>query len=571
MALLVGVAALTLALAMAGAAFHQLNLTNRQGNRVGAINAAEAVVNLAIAELLQPGGQDFGKDRHPVVNWTAHDGHSSGRLSFDPLVEPEAWSTNNLGVDVPVAGCPGTGEVPPGSLQLLGVGRQGGVRVALHVLLHVPPFPYAVASSGRFTSEGGLLVAQLPRDSDPALLGQVPLDLARLDPGNLASSLSQPDSISLQQGDEVLGDVESSGGIALNGARVWGEQRQHTDVTRLPLLDVESYLGQVPEAIATTLVEGSNQPSTLEGFYQAGTHAQPVRLTFPQGLELKNAVLAIHGDVTVQGQGLRGRGALFCTGRLTVEGGAQLAADNQVAVLAGGDVTLSGAGADHGFQGLIYTGGRLEASRMSLTGCLLANGGSQPERGSVKLDRAQVAATPVEDFQAGWLAVLHAWHFDLETQQLAQEPPAGGRVTLSQQGEVQPDGSLHVEWKVAVHTPGSSLSIPPALLRTDSYAADGSFQGSEQHVDFENDPAAITRAFGLQLDPDWDLPTQFLLGLAYAGVGMVANDLAGIMQQQPHLTQPEVEKTVLLGRLDLDFNRLLRLEDKLRVLLWQVL
>jgi hypothetical protein len=95
-------------------------------------------------------------------------------------------------------------------------------------------------------------------------------------------------------------------------------------------------------------------------------------------LSLNGGVLYIQGDLTVTGE-VTGKGAIFTTGNATINGSANLTSDDSMALVSGGNITLTGLPSNMGtpsFQGLLYTQGNLTASNIALVGNYVANGGN---------------------------------------------------------------------------------------------------------------------------------------------------------------------------------------------------
>jgi hypothetical protein len=65
---------------------------------------------------------------------------------------------------------------------------------------------------------------------------------------------------------------------------------------------------------------------------------------------------------------------VVATGKVTVKGASQLEGGNGVALLAGGNVSLTGAPEGSYLQGLVYTNGSLSADHVSVVGPTLAEG-----------------------------------------------------------------------------------------------------------------------------------------------------------------------------------------------------
>ena len=83
---------------------------------------------------------------------------------------------------------------------------------------------------------------------------------------------------------------------------------------------------------------------------------------------------------------MKGKGAIFATGNVTVHGISTYGANDQEAIVAKGDIAIEGSGRDRSiFQGGVYTQGNFRAKDVTLVGSLVANkteensGGSQME------------------------------------------------------------------------------------------------------------------------------------------------------------------------------------------------
>lgn len=551
MAVLVGTAGLVLALTIGALAFSQLNLTQLKGSRNDVRNAAEAVLQLALAEVCEH--EDYGLNKESL-SWTSPDGLTRGTLTFDK--DQPDYSSNRLKTDVPTEGS--RGVVPANSLQLIGKARRGGLESRVIVLVHVPPYPFAVSSSGEFHSGGSMLVGELPEHENPAFLAVSPPDLTRLKPGNLASRANTAQSIKLKASDVVLGDVAAAGQIEEEpGAQVRGEKREHDDISPLPDLDIDSF--SPPPAITQTLNAGSiaaRPDSLLLDSFHKSTGA----LTIPNGLELKSGVLYVDGDLTVNG-GIKGKGAIFCKGKVVLSGGAELNADNQVALLAKNGVTMTGTGVGNTnfFQGLVYTEGDVTADKLSVTGAVVANGGK------VDLSRSAAISQPSQNFRRGWLAEK-TWRWDIGAKQLIDHD-VPEMVELAARGVPTPTGELEVKWYLHAHINAYHRS---GLVRTDRYSATGQLLGRTDHVNFADEEQLtlqLADVLGFKFDAKED--GAFALALIVLGIAKSAMPLAALADQEPALTPQEVRTAIVRGSIDLDLNTFLGLEDKMRVLLWK--
>jgi len=371
--LLVAAIAMVLGFSMAGLGFFHTTSSVAQANSLRARNLAESAVSRAIERILD--APTFGTASHadyarPVV--VEGDGEDRGVLAFDPAVasrESIPQSLNRLGEEDGVDGW--QRPVPPDSIYLVGVGRSGGVERKLEVLLYVPPFPYVVCSSGSVAAEGGLRVAAV---DDPRLLlgGFDALPREEILPGHLSSNSSAEEAVHLVGESLVTGDVLASGGITLDRrAVVRGAVRPHSDPVELPVIDVSrldpaAQGRQDYQTVGT--VEGG---ARLSGFNRA-----PGRVTVDGDLVMDGAVLYVGEELVVKG-GLKGKGLVAVNGPVTVLGGTSLAAENQAALVAAGNVGLYGNDRlGSSFQGLVYAEGTFQARQITLAGTFIANGRS---------------------------------------------------------------------------------------------------------------------------------------------------------------------------------------------------
>lgn len=303
-----------------------------------------------------------------------------GVLTFDAATAERLGlplSVNNLQGDTATQ-TPEGALVPRHSVYLAGVGLCRGSRRTVVAVAHVPRYRYVIASSGPITSRGGLLVAAVADPSD-AYGGVSRIPRNKLRPGHLATNgRDQGEERALTLGGEsvVTGDARSVGGARLEGkARVEGELATYADPTDIPRIDLSTY-DPAGKAGLLELDQESYSGQELEGFVRRQGN---LSLT-SEGLRLKGAVLYVDGDLVVNG-GIHGKGAVICTGKVTVRGGSTLTSENVVALLAGGDVAVGGNSRESSFfQGLIYTEGDFVAQNITLLGSFIANG--QTERGS---------------------------------------------------------------------------------------------------------------------------------------------------------------------------------------------
>ncbi|MBS2037256.1 hypothetical protein JST97_19870 [bacterium] len=342
---------------------------------------AEEAVGLALDRINKdpqfglPGKAGFRQPVEPRPAWARAD--MSSRLIFG---SSGCFSTNNLYQDTATRGWNGT-VVPARSLHLVAIGKVGSTERVVEVQYQNNPFPYAVGSNSPLVSEGDLLVGSLPEGKVHSLTEPPPDD--QLKPGHLRSNSAAQESVALSDRTLITGNVESAGGIKLDkDTRVLGAARPFAGTTRFPEIDVHRF---DPGSEAPKL---SSQigPETLEGRFRADRS-----LRVDGDLTLQDGVLYVDGDVHISG-GLKGKGAIVCTGKLTVERASNFAQASQVALLANGDLELHGQGSDRSYvQGLIYAKGSVKTSDLTLMGSLIQSGRSD---GQVDVSNSHLVHVP---------------------------------------------------------------------------------------------------------------------------------------------------------------------------------
>lgn len=368
---------MTLALTMAAASMSQLMVLNREENSEQARLLAMSAVNLALEKILAD--EDFGRLQSSTVEYHPQDfpQGSVGRVVFEFNGDPSAsqpYSVNNLHGSNSVEGWRQR-VVPQRAVHLIGVGRHAGHEARVEAFLRVPPFPYAIATSGPIISSGGLLVGGIPEDAWEN--GNPGLEAEELDPGDILSNAPTEPSITLGSDTLITGDVQAARTIEADnqGTVVLGELRPHSSEAELPELDVWEYdPADKPEVQILT------DPG--EGLSYSGYVRHQGDLILQGGLTLDGALVFVEGSLTVQG-GVSGAGALIATEALAVQGGtSNLVADNEVALLSGGDLSLLGTGKESDFfRGLLYAEGNLVVNHITLVGAAIvrADDGENPQ------------------------------------------------------------------------------------------------------------------------------------------------------------------------------------------------
>lgn len=372
----------TLAFTIAAASLNHLNYSNRVSNGIQAQNIAESTMALVTEKLLNDTDEkmrDLGEKHEAAATFTYNLNGGQGFITFNPD-QAKLWkmpfSTNNLSGDNPVAGDDPTKPIPRASAQLIARGTVGGVTRQVECILYIPPFPYAVATAGPFHSDGNLIIGAL----DEALKeGQIPRPEEILK-ANLASNSRDPKALILGKKSRVSGDVRSAGGVeTAETVFIGGRIRPGEDPIQIPSEQVRKYdpdkvfypnpsPGHYAPRPGLQTVPSSSTSPKISGFAKCRGN-----LNVTGGLELNGGVLYVQGNAVIEG-GIRGKGALFVENNLTLTGSTKMETDNHVAVLSGGDVSITGSGKESSlFQGMLYNEGEFKAQHITVMGVLIQN------------------------------------------------------------------------------------------------------------------------------------------------------------------------------------------------------
>lgn len=377
----------TLAFTVAAVSLNHLNFTQRTLNRHEAQRAAESTIALALKELFADARYGEIRKATNSIEYRSQRG-ALGHLTFWPD-QAGPWkvdrSTNNLSGTNPTEGYDSTRPIPPAAVQLVALGSYRGVSQRVETVIYMPPFPYAIASAGSFTSTGGLEVGAL---NDTGEVDDLTLiDSEDLVSAHVVSNSSDSKALSLGPDSLITGDVRSHGGIILDPkAVVHGQVRTNSDAVTIPKENVRSYdpllLGKPNLQKLST---GSLNAPLLEGFVRRAGD-----LVVTNGLHLENSVLYVEGNLEVQG-GIEGSGALFVTGNTHIAGVSQLTSDNSVALMGAGNVTIDGSDKESShFQGMVYSEGDFLANHINLLGVFIQNGPGH----SVQINNSRMISTP---------------------------------------------------------------------------------------------------------------------------------------------------------------------------------
>lgn len=287
-------------------------------------------------------------------------------------------STNNLLSDSSLAG-DGV-VVPRRSCHLVAVGRCFSEAVQLETFFVQPPFPTGCASKGAITLRAVRIWGQPP--DKPAKIPLTPQDSV---PAHVYSNQSGADALRLRPGCEIYGNAAAVGLVNVDpSSLVSGEVRNNCPPFTVPHYDlagiyskIEQYVGEVPYVPG----EPVQNYCVLDG-----------PLNVAGDLELDGGALAVKGDLTVGGK-LKGRGFVLVTGSVTAKAGADFEGDRRLAVLAGGDLNLSGQGKNYNFNGMLYSQGNIKANDLTVLGAVVCDGKTGSE--TVTLEQVDVVQTTV--------------------------------------------------------------------------------------------------------------------------------------------------------------------------------
>lgn len=329
---------------------------------IRAVEAARGGVNHVMA--LLEDNPSYSSDLNITL------GNAQYLVTFDPS-QPN-FSVNNFASDTPSTQLNALGQpVPPFSADLVVTGRAGRVERKVHVLLSRGFSAFGSAAAvGKITLTGDVKIDGIKSLVPPP--GQSSPDPA---PGGLISkyqstSTSDPAIRWVDTGSSSfdlsdLSRIEAApadGGtsISSNLRALYPDQTTEDGASQIvPDIDVNAY---VTAGLASPALAGG---STLGGYvYVDDARSRSGNLTVNGTLSLTDGTLYVDGDLTVNGS-VEGTGSIFVSGDINVVGGnAVVMTDREagVALLAGGDVSLTGVDAAGALQSLASTYGFTPAS-----------------------------------------------------------------------------------------------------------------------------------------------------------------------------------------------------------------
>lgn len=362
----------------AGTSIFQIRLSNHEEGTEGARALAEATAQVMIARLIKDQGLDS--------NTRLDGGNFEMRLTL-----PETYpggeglltlnSSRATALDIPLSynnltnGNAVTGRnglaVAAETANLVAVGRYRNQECKIEVVLNIPKFPYVVSSTVPLEGENMTVFGV----SDPSALVSgfnVPDD--KRETGHIATNAPGTGSLTLKGTSNIKGDAQSRGTVVKTDPTVVvsGEIRNQAALAPVPDVDLTTFdPDNRPGATVTDLGSSIMGGTPISGFNKSDT-----QLDVNGNLNLNGGVVFVDGPVRITG-GISGNGALIATGsvEITGGGGASFTGANGAAILAGGDLTLSGAGpsAKQDFRGLVYTTGNLSTNNVNIAGSVAIN------------------------------------------------------------------------------------------------------------------------------------------------------------------------------------------------------
>ena len=366
--LLVTIVVVMLALALTGSSVTHLQLSQKATNGTVAQSMAESAIAAGLEEVLE--NEEFGvlQSEQDLIQLSGTDSKTTGKLTFNPGLAGNwglPYSTNNLQSEGARSGAGGR-VIPGRSIHLVGLGESNGVKRRVEAIFYIPKFPYVVASSGRFETQGETLIASVDRVDDLKTLA-----LDDLLPGDALSNSTEPSALKLGKDTTITGDAKSAGGVELEpGAEILGQVLANSSQETIPAYKVTDFDPEANGKLGIShLSAGTVNKANYEGWVK-----REGDLFVGQGLHLDNGVLYVDGDLTVSG-GVTGVGALLVTGNTTITGRSALSTDNLAAIVSEGDILLQGPSQQSStFRGLVYSNKGLVAENMTLVGTLLLGG-----------------------------------------------------------------------------------------------------------------------------------------------------------------------------------------------------
>ncbi len=536
-----------LAFSLSSLMVSHLRMSSRQDRGQLASNAARSTMSAAVAKVLED--PKFGQTGTLEQEVRLKFPEATGLLTFhrdNAKKDGLPHSTNNLDGREDAPGADGV-MVPASTVYLTAIGRSGGVERRIDAVLRVPPFPWAIASGGRIDTRNGVYVASLPEGVWPP-----PTDESELLPADLVANGIGSKAISLGDESTVLGNVEAVGEVHIsspNKVVVKGEVLSGSSPVEIPVVRPTDYDPVSKHIEHFELTAGNVEELT-------GTARAGVPLEFVRPLKLDNAQLYVDGDLTLRG-GVTGSGALIATGDVTVLGGARIEAPTELAVISGGQVRLTGEGAERSrIRGLFYADKGLEASEMTLVGSLLTGNAST----GIALDRVNVFHEELPDREP----------VSAQTLYFGRREPGASTATLTGSPSVtRPDYEYGFSIKIEPVNPNSRFPLKLTLDPGFAIGTSGSWTvADEQAFDIlskaQKEKSPFWRFFTGQFDSGVSdyAKKRFGMTVKISTVAFFENDLCDA------IGQTWKQESVTAISLMQDISRFLPIEDRIRLISW---
>lgn len=384
---------------MVAMAFFHLRFSNAVVNQRSARNMAESALSTALVKVWNDNEFGTARDKDEFLHLASStDEAAEAFLSFNEEKAASLgvpFSTNNFQGGAAVEGGNGR-SVPDNAVHLVAVGVCRGSQYKAEVLYYVPPYPNAMASSGPVVSTGGLLVAGVSSvEQATELAAPTGFDSNKLEPGHIVSNSPNPQAIFVGPNSQVRGDVVAVGGITVNpNAEVLGEVRPNASRQKVPDFNVDEIFNKLSGLKSKDTLTASTLPgnTVLDYFTEARNS-----LTIQGDLLLDSGVLYCRENLLVRGQ-VKGNGAIICLGDVKIESGADLTANDQVALVAKGTLELEGTNKNSQFfSGLVYSEKEILASNITIIGSAVVNGDAQStlHLNNVSLVKSPISVTTV--------------------------------------------------------------------------------------------------------------------------------------------------------------------------------
>lgn len=384
-----------IASAMSALGLMNLNLTQSYYNGSIALNEAEAGISRMLYNIREDA--NYGLSNEEIYSKITPDmtiNECYHRISFkNGNMSGIPWSTN-------AKNSAKTGynnrTVPKDMIHAVSTGYCRGQYRTIEVLVHKPPFPYALAASGRIESSTPLYV-------DGVNNAQEYVDGKSPEPGHILSNYirtgtskpnpSNPQDCSIFIGESpkektyISGFVQSASNVNIKGTpTIKGGIRQNTDTVELPFINTGNYFNKDETGVINLCSDTFPAQEMDAMYYHAGN------LTYSGSVKMDNAFLFMeNGNLTING-GLSGVGAIIIkNGNVTINGDTTLSGTNKIALICDGDINLNGYG--NSFQGIVYSHGNINASNITVVGNCVVDGrdaaGKPDQNKSTQLDNCK--------------------------------------------------------------------------------------------------------------------------------------------------------------------------------------